>query len=141
MEHAKEVGLVKLLASDGAAEIMQLGEQSFDFPAAAVTPQLLAILGFVSAVAAIRCDHLDAVLAPQLPVQRLAVIGRIADHAPGLGRVNRLSMVVSTSFVSWGKALAMPQGIGKPWRSAITMILLPFPRRVRPTAAPLFSPS
>jgi hypothetical protein len=81
------------------------------------------------------------VLAPQLPVQRLAVIGRIADHAPGLGRVNRLSMVVSTSFVSWGKALAMPQGIGKPWRSAITMILLPFPRRVRPTAAPLFSPS
>jgi hypothetical protein len=140
LEHAKEVGLVKLPASDEAAEIMQPGEQSFDFPAA-VTPPLLAILGFVSAVAAIRCDHLDAVLAPQLPVQRVAVIGRIADHTPGLGRANRLSMVFSMSFVSWGEALAMPQGIGKPWRSAITMILLPFPRRVRPTAAPLFSPS
>lgn len=85
LEHAKEVGLVKLPASDETAEVMQPGEQSLDLPAAAITPQFPAVLGFVSAVAAIRCDHPDAVLAPQLPVQRVAVIGRVADHAPGPG--------------------------------------------------------
>ena len=85
LEHAEEVGLVKLPASNEATEIMQPGEQAFDLPTAAVTPQFPAILGFVSAVVAIRCDHPDAVLAPQLPVQLVAVIGRITDHALGLG--------------------------------------------------------
>src|SRR5229473_4909281 len=50
----------------------------------------------------------------------------------GLARVKRCSTVASTSFVSCGEALAMLQAIGRPWRSAIAMILLPFPRRVGP---------
>src|SRR5216684_2718122 len=52
----------------------------------------------------------------------------------GLARVKRCSMVASTSCVSCGEALAMLQAIGRPWRSAIAMILLPFPRRVGPIA-------
>ena len=74
-------------------------------------------------------------------VQRIAVVGAVADHSLGLVRVKRCATVASTSLVSCGEALAMLQAIGRPWRSAIAVILLPFPRRVGPTAAPLFSPS
>src|SRR6202795_3223473 len=48
-------------------------------------------------------------------------------------------MVASTSFVSCGESLATQQTTGRPWRSAIAMILLPFPRRVGPTAVALAS--
>jgi hypothetical protein len=59
----------------------------------------------------------------------------------GLACVKRCWIVVSTSLVSCGEARAMLQATGRPWRSAIAMILLPLPRRVGPTAEPLFSPS
>jgi len=52
--------------------------------------------------------------------------------------VNRCSKVVATSLVSWGEALATLIPIGRPWRSAIAMILVPFPRFVLPTPEPPF---
>src|SRR3972149_10038962 len=85
LEHAEEIGFVQLPASDQSAEVMQPGEEPFDLPAAAIAAEFSAILGSILAVAAIRSDHADAVLAPQLSVERIAVVSRIANHPFGLG--------------------------------------------------------
>src|SRR3970040_124519 len=85
LEHAEEIGFVKLPAREQSAEVMQPGEEPFDLPAAAIAAECSAILGSILAVAAIRSDHADAVLAPQLSVERIAVVSRIANHPFGRG--------------------------------------------------------
>src|SRR2546427_763844 len=60
---------------------MQPSEKAFDFPATTVTAQLATVLGQIQAVGAVGRDHANAVLAPQLAVQGVAVVGRIADHS------------------------------------------------------------
>src|SRR2546422_239827 len=60
---------------------MQPSEKAFDFPATTVTAQLATVLGQIRAVGAVGRDHANAVLAPQLAVQGVAVVGRIADHS------------------------------------------------------------
>src|SRR2546422_9596706 len=69
---------VELPASYEPTEVMQPSEKAFDFPATTVTAQLATVLGQIQAVGR---DHANAVLAPQLAVQGVAVVGRIADHS------------------------------------------------------------
>jgi len=76
---------VILPTDDQTAEVMEPGEEAFDFPAAAVAPQGTAVLGFPPAVVAMRRDHPNPVFAPQGAVEPVAVIGRIADHPLWLG--------------------------------------------------------
>jgi hypothetical protein len=85
--------------------------------------------------------QLDAVLGFQFFIQRIAVIRLVLIISPGTSRVKRCSSVVSTSLVSVGEALATLIPTGRPWRSAITMILVPLPRFVLPTPEPLFRPN
>src|SRR5438445_4195989 len=59
---------------------------------------------------------------------------------PGIGRTKRLSSVLSTSFPSWILAPAIQRAIGRPLRSEIAMILVPFPHFVSPMSGPLFLP-
>src|SRR6266567_3488456 len=49
-------------------------------------------------------------------------------------------MVFSTSFTSAGEALSVRKARGRPWPSAMPMILVPLPRLVFPTKRPLFWP-
>ncbi len=56
----------------------------------------------------------------------------------GFGRTKRLSRVRSANFVSWIEAVSIHRAIGRPLRSAIAMILVPFPRFVGPTHRPPF---
>jgi hypothetical protein len=49
-----------------------------------------------------------------------------------------VSSVEMASFTSCGRALARVRPMGRPFPSATTISLLPFPRFVRPTAAPPF---
>src|SRR3989449_2164286 len=72
---------VELPASYEPTEVMQPSEKAFDFPATTVTAQLATVLGQIQAVGAVGGDHANAVLAPQLAVQGVAVVGRIADHS------------------------------------------------------------
>jgi hypothetical protein len=58
----------------------------------------------------------------------------------GCLRRKRLSRVRSTSFASWREALSICTAIGRPWLSAIAMILVPFPRFVGPINRPPFLP-
>ena len=52
----------------------------------------------------------------------------------------RSSIVFSTNFTSAGEALSVRKARGRPWPSAIPMILVPLPRLVFPTKRPLFWP-
>src|SRR5215467_13743135 len=52
----------------------------------------------------------------------------------------RSSKVCSTSFTSAGEALSVRRARGRPWPSAMPMILVPLPRLVFPTKRPLFWP-
>src|SRR3989441_3152520 len=81
LEHPEEVGFVELPASYEPTEVMQPSEKAFDFPATTVTAQLATVLGQIQAVGAVGRDHANAVLAPQLAVQGVAVVGRIADDS------------------------------------------------------------
>src|SRR5437867_2157156 len=142
LEHAEEVGLLIFPARDEAAEVMQPSKQPFDFPTVAVASQLPAVLSvFPAAIALVRSDQTDAVFFSQPLVERIAVVGRVADHSFWFGSREALLDGGFHESFSCGEALAMLQATGRPWRSAIAMILLPLPRRVGPTAAPLFSPN
>ena len=77
---------------------------------------------------------------PQVLVERIAVVGAVPDHSFWLGSCEALLDGSFDELRFCREALAMLQATGRPWRSGIAMILLPFPRRVGPIAAPPFSP-
>ena len=80
----KVVGVV-FPADEDATLPLYPGEEALDQPASHVTTQPSPILrGRLTAVGTVRRDHLNAVVA-QLLIQRIAVIGAIADQILGLG--------------------------------------------------------
>jgi hypothetical protein len=69
-----------------AAEVVQPGEEAFDLPAATVTTQFATVLGVLpAAVILVGRNESDAVLLPEAPVERIAVVGAVADHSLGFG--------------------------------------------------------
>src|ERR1700688_2652445 len=142
LDHGEEIFRVIFPAHHDAAKIMKPGEQAFDFPAAAVATQRAAVLrDRFAAVPAVRRDQLHAQSFAQALVQRIAVVGFVADQSRGSSGRNLCWRVASTRIASFGLVLARCTAIGRPWRSAIATILLPFPRFVGPTLEPLFSPN
>jgi hypothetical protein len=86
LKHAEEVGLLMFPSRDEAAEVMEPGKEPFDLPAAAVAPQFPVVLGALpAAIVLVGCDQPDTVLLPKALVQRIAVVGTVADHAFWLG--------------------------------------------------------
>ena len=83
LEHAEEIGFVKLPASDQSAEVMQPGEEPFDLPAALVAAKLTAILGEVDAIAAMRGDEFDSAVGEGL-IEAVAVVGGVPDEPLGI---------------------------------------------------------
>jgi len=61
--------------------MMKPGKQSFDPPTAAVAAQRAAILCGHPALAAMRCDHLDAIALGQITIQTITVVSLVADQA------------------------------------------------------------
>src|SRR5216684_3487439 len=66
LKHAEEVSFVIFPAADESAEVVEPGEKALDFPAAVVL---------------VGRDEPNAVFLPQALVQRVAVVGAVADHA------------------------------------------------------------
>jgi hypothetical protein len=86
LEHAEEVGFLIFPAADESAEVVEPSEEALDFPAAAVTTQFAAVLGALStAVVLVGRDESDAVLLQQALIERITVVGAVADHSFGLG--------------------------------------------------------
>jgi len=82
LQHAEEVGFVIFPAADESAEVVEPSEKALDFPAAAVATKFSAILGILpAAIVLVRRDEPDAVFLPEALVERIAVIGAVADHS------------------------------------------------------------
>src|SRR5712691_8531181 len=82
LKHAEEVSFVIFPAADESAEVVEPGEKALDFPAAAVTAQFTAVLGALpAAIVLVGRDEPDAVFLQQALVQRIAVVGAVADHS------------------------------------------------------------
>ena len=82
LDHGEEIGFVIFPARDQSAEVVQPGEQTLDFPAAAVAAQFATILRcFPRAGGFVRCNQMNAVLFFQTLVQRIAVVSAVADHS------------------------------------------------------------
>ena len=65
---------------------MQPSKETFDFPAAAVTPEFATILGcLATAVGLVWRDQMNAVFFLQSLVERIAVVSGVADHVLRLG--------------------------------------------------------
>src|ERR1035437_10957803 len=86
LEHAEEIGFVIFPAADQSAEIVEPGEEALDFPALAIATQFAPVLGsLATAVVLVGRDEPDAVFLPEALIQRIAVIGAVADHSFWLG--------------------------------------------------------
>ena len=81
LDQTEEVSLVKLPADDQSGKVVQPSKQAFDFPAAAIAAKLTPVLGFwPDAIALVGRDQPDAA-SPQAVIQRITVVGQVADHA------------------------------------------------------------
>jgi hypothetical protein len=86
LEHAEEVGFVIFPAVHQSAKVVKPSEEAFDFPAAAVTAQFATVLGALSAaVEFVRGDQPDALLFLKVLVERVTVVGAIANQALWFG--------------------------------------------------------
>src|SRR5579884_215785 len=82
LDHGEEVELLMFPTRDQSAEVVQPSKEALNFPAAAVAPQFATVLrGFSRAVAVVRGDQMNAVLFLQALIERIAVVGAIADHS------------------------------------------------------------
>lgn len=84
LDHAEEVSCIALPSRGEPAEVLEPGEQSFDFPAPHVAAKRSAILGFPS-FAPVGSNDFDAVQLAEPPVQWVAVVGLVADQSLGQG--------------------------------------------------------
>ncbi len=96
MNHPQEVVRVAFPAGHDAPAVVELGKETFDFPAPPFPSEDAAILrGGALTIRPMRRDQCDAVLFAQPRGERVGVIGAIADQARGTQpewhRVKRLS--------------------------------------------------
>jgi hypothetical protein len=82
LNHPEEIFWVIFPANDGATKVMRPGEQAFDFPAAPVAAQNTAVLcRRCDAHEFVGRDEVYAVSFVNPPIQRVAIVGAIADHS------------------------------------------------------------
>ena len=82
LQPAEEVAFVMFPTADQSAEVVEPGEEPLDSPAAAVTAQFAAILSVLAAAGVlVGRDESNAVFLPQALVERIAVVGFIADQS------------------------------------------------------------
>ena len=82
MDESEEVFDVVFPSIDESSEVMHPGEEVLYFPALAVAAQLATILGFVFSSTSVRRDQLDAVFGGEFFIERVRVVGFVADE-PG----------------------------------------------------------
>ena len=86
LDHGEEVDLMMFPARDQSAEIVKPGEETLNFPAAAIAAQFATVLrGFSRAGAVVWGDQANAVFFSQALIERIAVVGPVTDHSFGLG--------------------------------------------------------
>jgi len=128
------------VARDQSSEPLQPGKQPFDTPTSLVSSQLTPVLGLTAALP-VRRDQVDPVIALQSPVQRIRVVGPVADQscrefvekASGQGFLDEFCFVRRGTIGGDGR--------GRLVTAAMAMIFVPLPRLVGLTARSPFSRS
>jgi hypothetical protein len=86
LAYAEEIALVIFPAADESAEIVEPCKEALDFPAPTVATKFAAVLGaLTTAVVLVWRDEPDAVFLSETPVERIAVVGAVADHSLWFG--------------------------------------------------------
>lgn len=138
MDEAEEVLDVVFPSGDEAAEVVHPGEESLHFPAFSIAAELATILSSAFSAASIGRNQFDSVLFSELRVEGVRVIGFVPDE-PGREFVEKTSGEnFFNKLLSAGEALWTDTARGRLLSAATAMIFVPLPRRVGPTAKPLF---
>jgi hypothetical protein len=83
VNEAEEVFDVVLPSGDESAEVLHPCEEPFHFPSSAISPQLAPVLSLLSATAPVGRDHFDVVFGGEFLVERVRVVGFVADEPGG----------------------------------------------------------
>lgn len=117
MDHAEVVLDVVFPAGDKSAEVVHPCKEAFHFPSFLVASQRASILCF-RAIAAVRRDHLNAIVFSQLPVQPVRVVSLVADQssgelveeAAGEGIFDKLALRLRSTFNRYGEWKTVTSG-------------------------------
>src|ERR1700693_5159843 len=81
LKHAEEVGFVIFPAGDQSAKVVEPSEEALDFPTMAVATQFATVLSaLAAAIVLVRGNESDAIFLPEALIERIAVVGAVADH-------------------------------------------------------------
>jgi hypothetical protein len=83
MDEVEEVFDVVFSSGEDSAESLHPCEEPFHFPSPAISPKFATILSLVSTTAPVRGNHFDVVFVGKLLVERVRVVGFIADEPGG----------------------------------------------------------
>jgi hypothetical protein len=116
---------VVLPANLQPTEVMKPGEESFCSPTSAVTAQRTTVLRRLTAITAMRCDHLDAIAVSKLLLQAVTVICFVANQSCRQGveetlseyTFNKLAVVRRSAFDTNGKRKTVIIGERNDFRS------------------------
>ena len=138
VDKAEEVLDVIFPSSDEAAEVVHPGKEPLHFPAFSIAAELAAILSSAFASAPVRSNQFDPILVLEFGVERVRVVGLIADEACRELVEKLPARTSSTSWHSADEALWTDTARGRLLSAATATIFVPLPRRVGPTASPPF---
>jgi hypothetical protein len=84
LDHPEEILRVVFPANDDAPKVVKPSEQTLDLPSPPVAAQHATILrGFAAARGIVRCNQLHAEALPDARIQRIAIVGAVADQSLG----------------------------------------------------------
>jgi hypothetical protein len=106
LDEAEEVFDVIFPSSDEAAEGMHPGKEPFDLPSSSISAQRAPVLGLALSLAPVGSDHLDAVLGGELLVERVRVVGFVADE-PGREFIEKASGKNFFNKLAFGRRSAL----------------------------------
>jgi hypothetical protein len=82
LEPAEEVGFVIFPAADQSAKVVEPGKEALDFPSATVATQFAAVLSaLAAAIVFVRRDQPDTMFLPEALIERITIVGAVADHS------------------------------------------------------------
>jgi hypothetical protein len=118
LNEAEEVFNMVLPVGDEATEGMHPGKEPLDFPSSAISAQRATVLGFAFPLAPVGCDHLDAVFGGELLVERVRVVGLVADEpfgelvkeASGQNVLHKLALGWRSAFDRYGERKTVTSG-------------------------------
>ncbi len=97
---------------------MHPGKEPFDLPSSSISPQWSAVLGLAFPLAPVGRDHLDAVFGGELFVERVRVVGLVADEpwgeffdkACGQNVLHKLALGRRSAFDRYGERKTVTSG-------------------------------